>query len=89
MYLHSDMTFFLSLHDSHYFLLISDKLSTRLDSEADINLKLSINFSLYMMILSLSYSFLIGTEKVIYFCVFSPKQSKLPLNSFANCLIIK
>ena len=40
-----------------------------------------------MTVLSLSCSFLIGTEKVMYFSVFSPKQSKLPLNSFANCLI--
>ena len=39
--------------------------------------------------LSLSCPFLIGTERVMYLSVFSPKQSKLPLNSFANCLIIK
>ena len=47
----------------------------RLDSEVDINLKLSINFSLYVIVLPLSSSFLIGTEKVIYFSVFSPKHS--------------
>ena len=89
MYLHSDMIFFLSLYDSHSFLLISDKLSTRLDNEVDINLKLSINFSLYMIVLLLSSSFLIGTEKVMYFSVFFPKQLKLPLNSSTSCLIMK
>ena len=47
-----------------------DKLSTRLDSEVHINLKLSINFSLYVIFLLLSSAFLIGTEKVIYFSVF-------------------
>ena len=44
-----------------------DKLSTRLDNELDINLKLSINFVLYVIILPLSRFFLTGTEKVIYF----------------------
>ena len=41
-----------------------------LDSEVEIILKLSINFSLYVIVLLLSSSsFLIGTEKVIYvFC---------------------
>ena len=53
---------------------MSDKLSTSFGNEADINLKLSINFSLYVIVLPLS-SFLIGTEKVIYFSVFSPKYS--------------
>ena len=67
----------------------SDKLSTRLDSEVDINLKLSINFSLYVIVLLLSSSFLIGTEKVIYFSVFSPKHSNWPSNSSANCSIKK
>ena len=71
-------------------LSITDKLSTRFDNGSDINLQLSIDFSLYMDVLPLSCSFLIGTEKVMYFSVFSPKQSKLPkLNSLANCLIIK
>ena len=68
---------------------MSDKLSTRLDSDAFINLQVSINFSLYVVVLPLSCSFLIGTAKVIYFSVFSPKYSKLPLNSLANCLIMK
>ena len=70
-------------------LLIPDKLSTRFDNESRINLQLSINFSLYVAVLPSSCSFLIGTEKVMYFSVFSPKHSKLPLNSLANCLIMK
>ena len=70
-------------------LSIPDKLLTRFDNESCINLQLSINFSLYIDVLPLSCSFLIGTEKVMYFSALSPKQSKLPLNSFANCLIIK
>ena len=61
----------------------------RLDSEVDISLKLSINFSLYVIALLLSSSFLIGTEKVIYLSVFSPKPLKWPSNSFASCLIMK
>ena len=32
---------------------------------------------------------LIGAKRVMYFSVFSPKQSKLPLNASANFLIIK
>ena len=52
----------------------SDKLSTRLDNKVDINIKLSINFNLYVIVLPLSSSFLIGIEKVIYFSVFSPKH---------------
>ena len=42
-----------------------------------------------MISLSLLSSFLIGTEKVMYFSVFSQKQSNLPLSSFTNCVIIK
>ena len=64
-------------------------LSTRHDSEVDINLKLSINFGLYVIVLPLSCFLLIGTEKVIYFSVFSPKQSNSPLHSIANCSIMK
>ena len=52
-----------------------DKLSTRLDNALDINQKLSINFTLYVIVLPLWKIFLIGTEKVIYFSVFSPKYS--------------
>ena len=66
----------------------SGKLSTRLDIEVDINLKLSINFSLYVIVLLSSSSFLIRTEKVIYFSVFSPKHSNWPSNYFASSLIM-
>ena len=59
------------MHALHSFLLISDKLSTRSNNDVDVNLKLSINFILYIFVLS----FLIGTEKVIYFSVYSRKQS--------------
>ena len=52
----------------------SDKLSTRLDSDVDMNLKLSMNFSLYVIVLPLSSFLLIGTENVIYFPLFSPKH---------------
>ena len=45
-----------------------------------MNLKLSINFIFYVIFLS----FLIGTEKVIYFSVFSPKHANCPLNSSAH-----
>ena len=44
---------------------------------------------MYVIVLLLSNSFLIGTEKVIYFSVFSPKHSNWPSNSFASCLIMK
>ena len=66
----------------------SDKLSTRLDIEVDINLKLSINFSLYVIVLLLSSSFLIGTEKVICLSLFSPKHSNWLSNYFASSLIM-
>ena len=58
-------------------------LSTKHDSEVDINLKLSINFCLYVIVLPLSSFFLIVTEKVIYFSVFSSKHSNSLLNSIA------
>ena len=67
----------------------SDKLSTRFDNELDINLKLSINFILYVIDLPLSISFLIGAEKEIYLSAFSPKHSNCPSNSSAISLIIK
>ena len=53
----------------------ADKLSPRLDNELDINLKLSVNVILYVIVLSLSSSFLISAEKVVYFSMFSPKHS--------------
>ena len=59
-------------HTYHYEDL-SDKLSARLDNELEINLKLSINF-----ILPLPSFFLIGTEKVAFFSVLSPKHSNWP-----------
>ena len=59
------------------------------DNKVDINLKLSINLSLCVIVLLLSSSSSIGTEKVIYFSVFSLKHSYLPSNSFANSLNIK
>ena len=40
-----------------------------------MDLKLPINFSLYAIVLPLSSSFLIDTEKLIYFSAFSPKRS--------------
>ena len=60
------------------------RLSTRLDAEFDITLKLSINFNLYMLVLPFSSSLFIGTEEVIYFSVFSPRPSNCPSNSSAN-----
>ena len=41
------------------------------------------------MLALFSIFFFSGTENVIYFSVFSPKQSKLPSNSLTNSLIIK
>ena len=67
----------------------SDKLSTRFDYELEINLELWINVILYVTDLPLSGSFLIGTEKVMFFSVFFPKHSNCPPNLFANSLIIK
>ena len=75
------------MHILQSLLLISDKLSTRSDSLIRMNLRLSINFNLYVIVLPLSCSFLIGTKKVIYFSVFSPKHSNFPLTFSANSLI--
>ena len=61
-----------------------DVLSTRFDNECGMNLKLSINLSLYVIVLLLPHYFLIGTEKVIYFSILSPIQLSSPLNSIAN-----
>ena len=53
------------MHDLHSILLkIPDALSTKYDKEVDINLKVSINLSLYVIFLQPPDSFLIGTEKV-------------------------
>ena len=78
------MIFFLFTHVLQSLLLISDKSSTRFDNLCGIILQLSINFILYVIVLQLSFSFLIGIEKVIYFSVFSPKHSNWPLNSSAK-----
>ena len=67
----------------------SERLLTRIDNVVHINLKLSINFNLYVTVLPLSSCFLVGTEKVIYFSVFSPTHSNCPSNSLANSLIRK
>ena len=66
---------FVSLLFSFATFTITYKLSTSFDNEIDINLRLSINSSFYVILLPLSSSFLIGNEKVIYFSVFSPKHS--------------
>ena len=63
------------MHLLQSLLLISDKLSARSDNLLCINLQVSINFILYVIVLPSSFSFLIGTEKVIYFSVFSPRHS--------------
>ena len=74
-----------SMHDLHSILSkIPDILSTSSNNEVDINIKLSINLSLHVIALSSPHSFLIGTEKVIYFSIFSPIQLSLLLNSCAN-----
>ena len=69
------------IHDLYSILLkIADVLSTSFDNEVGINLKLSINLSLYVIaLLLLLHSFLIGTEKVIYFSTLSPIQLISPL----------
>ena len=55
---------------SEKYLKFSDKLLTRLDDDLDTHLKLSINFSLYVIAMLLLSPLLIGTEKVICFSVF-------------------
>ena len=76
---------------SSYLLLWnpSDKLPRRFDHELKINLKQSTNFILFVAILPLSSSFLIITEKEIYFSVSSPEHSICPSNSSARFLISK
>ena len=65
-------------------LKFPDMLSTSSDNEVGINLKLSINLSLYEIALPSSHFFLTGAEKIIYFSVFPPILLSLPLNSSAN-----
>ena len=83
------------MHDLHSILLkVPDVLWTSSDNEVEINLKRSINLRLYVIVLLLLsllllHSFLIDTEKVIYFYKLSPIQLSLPLNSIANWFSIK
>ena len=65
------------------------RLSAILDSEFDINLTLLMNSILYVIALLFPFSFLIGTENVIYFFMFSPNHSNCSSNSPANSLIVK
>ena len=69
------------MHDFHSILSkFLDKLSTCSDNEAGINLKLPINLSFYVIVLPLSHFFLIDTEKVIHFSIFSPIQLLIGLS---------
>ena len=77
------------MHVLQSLLLISDKLWTRFDNSLGMNLQVSISVILHVIVSPLLSSVLIGTEKLIYFSVFSPKHSNSPLNSFANSLIMK
>ena len=73
------------MHCLHSILLkIPDVLSASSDNEVDINIKLSINLRLYVIILPFYHSFLIGTEKLIYFSILSPIQLISLSNSIAN-----
>ena len=65
------------------------RLSTRLDNELDINLKLSINFMLYEIVFPFSSYFFIGTEEVLHFSVFSLRHSNCRSNSSVIFLIIR
>ena len=79
-----------SVHDLYSILLkFPDMLSKSSDNEVGINLKLSINLSLYAIVFLSSHSFLIDTEKVIYFSIFSPIQLSSPLNFSANWWFIE
>lgn len=78
------------LQSSHLILWsLSVRLSARLDRKLFINFILSTNFVLYVIVLMFSVSFLIGSQNVMYFSVFSPRYLNRPLNSTANSLIIK
>ena len=77
------------MHVLQSLLLISDKLSTSSDNLLGMNLRVSTNFNLYVIVSSLSCYFLISTEMLTYFSIFSPKYSNSPLNSSPNSLIMK
>ena len=68
--LHPDLLFSPFMHALHSSLLISDNLSTRLDNEVAINLKLSINFSLCVIVLPLSSFFNPYQKSNIFFHIF-------------------
>ena len=56
------------------------RLFARLDRELAINLTMSINLILFFIVFLFS-SFSVGTEKVMYFWVFSPRHSNCPSSS--------
>ena len=63
------------MHDLHSLLLIPDKLSTRFDSEVDINIKLSITFILHVVVLFLFFL------QLLSFLQLSSFSSSLPLTT--------
>ena len=69
---HSELIFIFSIHDLHSILLkIPDMLSTSSDNEVDINLKLSINFSLCNCFTIITFFFNWYRKSDIFFHVFS------------------
>ena len=74
------------MHDLHSMVLkVPNKFNeVHIINGVDTNLKLSTNLSLIEIVLPSPHSFLTGTEKVIYFSIFSPIQLSSPLNSSAN-----
>ena len=78
------------LQHLHVLLLRSSAiLSARLDSEPEINLKLSINFISYVANLLFFNSFCISTEKFMYFFLFCFRDLNYPITSFINSFMIK
>lgn len=68
----------------------SERLSARRDNELDINLTISVKFILYEIVFPFSFYFLIDTDNVWNFLVFSRRhvKSDLPISS-ASFLIMK
>ena len=66
---HSDLIFSQFMHALHSSLLISDKLSTGSDNEADVNLKLSIKLSFTIN----TFSFNWYKKSDVFFYIFSYK----------------
>ena len=58
--------------------ITSAGLLTRFDNQLSINFALSLNFKFFS----------IGTEKVLYFSVLSPKQINCPANSSVSLIVI-